>query len=314
MLVSRDAWLIFAVVVGVLTLASAIGALLARGTRDTAAQPVIDNLNARIRAWWVMVLALSGALMAGHMAVLGLFLFVSVAALREFVAIAPCREADHLALITSFAIVLPMQYVLIWAGWYGMFALFVPMYACVMVPLFQFAIREDTPLLTIGSTLQSGIILAVWSISHLPALLMLSISGRDPALLLVFSIVVVQASDILQYVFGKLFGRHAIAPVTSPSKTIEGFAGGILGATLLGSSLWWMTPFTRAEAGVISMLLALMGFLGGLMMSAIKRHRGVKDWGRLVSGHGGILDRLDSHCLAAPLFFYLMRHFSALSS
>lgn len=117
-----------------------------------------------------------------------------------------------------------------------------------------------------------------------------------------------QSSDVPQYVFGKLFGRRRITPTLSPSKTVEGFVGGVLGAALVGASLWWITPFTPPLAGLIAFAAALMGFLGGLVISAIKRDRGVKDWGHLIAGHGGFIDRLDSVIFSAPIFFHLVRY------
>jgi phosphatidate cytidylyltransferase len=149
----------------------------------------------------------------------------------------------------------------------------------------------------------------VFSVSHIPALLTLPISGYPGrnAYLLVFLLLVVQSSDVLQYLWGKLVGRHAIAPKLSPAKTVEGTVGGIVTASALGAGLASMTPFTVPEAALISLWITLLGFLGGLAMSAIKRSRGIKDWSSLIPGHGGMLDRLDSLCLSAPAFFYLLR-------
>jgi predicted CDP-diglyceride synthetase/phosphatidate cytidylyltransferase len=130
-------------------------------------------------------------------------------------------------------------------------------------------------------------------------------------LLVAFLIIVVQISDVLQYVFGKLFGRRKIAPVLSPSKTVEGFVLGIISASLIGGLLWWITPFTFLQAFLISLILTLLGFLGGLVMSAVKRDRGIKDWGYMIEGHGGILDRFDSVCFAAPIFFHIVRYWWA---
>lgn len=118
-----------------------------------------------------------------------------------------------------------------------------------------------------------------------------------------------QSSDVLQYVFGKLIGRRKIAPEISPSKTLEGFAGGVATATLLGAGLWRLTPFNPWQAAGMALTIALMGFFGGLVMSAIKRDQGVKDWGHLIPGHGGMLDRLDSLAFSAPIFFHLTRYF-----
>ena len=120
---------------------------------------------------------------------------------------------------------------------------------------------------------------------------------------------VVQLSDVLQYVFGKCFGRRPIAPKISPNKTVEGFAGGVACAVLIGTLLWWITPFRPWQSALMALIIALMGFCGGLVMSAIKRDRGVKDYGASIPGHGGIMDRIDSLCFAAPIFFHLTRYF-----
>ena len=158
---------------------------------------------------------------------------------------------------------------------------------------------------------QWGLMISVYCISHVPALLTLDIPGYQGrnALLMVFLLIVVQSSDVLQYVWGKLLGRHKIAPKLSPSKTVEGFIGGVLSATALGACLWQLTPFRIWQAAGMALIATLMGFLGGLVMSAIKRDRGVKDWGHLIEGHGGMLDRLDSVAFSAPIFFHLTRYF-----
>jgi phosphatidate cytidylyltransferase len=127
-------------------------------------------------------------------------------------------------------------------------------------------------------------------------------------LLVAFLIIVVQGSDVLQYVFGKLFGKRKVAPLLSPSKTWEGLIGGVASATALGAALFWITPFTPLQAAALAFVICIMGFFGGLVMSGIKRDRGVKDWGRMISGHGGVLDRIDSIVFSAPIFFHLVRY------
>ena len=98
-------------------------------------------------------------------------------------------------------------------------------------------------------------------------------------------------------------------PALSPSKTVAGTVGGIASATLLAAALYPITPFSPFQAALICLIICIMGFLGGLVMSAIKRDRGVKDWGNLIHGHGGMLDRGDSVCFAAPVFFHVVRYF-----
>lgn len=208
-------------------------------------------------------------------------------------------------------IFLPLQYVLVGIQWYGMFSVFVPVFVFLFLPT-RIALAGDTyHFLERTSKIQWGMLVAVFCLSHVPALLMLDIQGYEGenVKLLLFLIVVTQLSDVLQYVFGKLFGKHPIVPKLSPNKTIEGFVGGILSSVLIGICLYWVTPFSWWAAGLMSLAITLMGFVGGLCMSAIKRDSGIKDFGAIIEGHGGMLDRIDSLCFAAPIFFHLTRYF-----
>ena len=308
----QHTWLLSAGILGILVLASVVGfALKLRaGPRPHA---VIDNLNARIKAWWGMAAAIGLALLAGRGGVILLFAFVSFVALREFATIAPTRRGDHRALLLGFFLFLPLQYYLIWIEWYGLFSILIPVYAFLTLPILAALSGDTKQFMHRTATIQWGLMITVFCISHVPALLTLEIPGYEGrnAFLLVFLILVVQSSDVLQYVCGKLAGRRKIAPELSPSKTVEGFVGGIASATALGAALWWLTPFSPVQAALISLAITLMGFLGGLVMSAIKRDRGIKDWGDFIEGHGGMLDRLDSVCFSAPIFFHVVRYYWA---
>ena len=300
---------LFGGIFAVLAAASLLGLALRR-RHAGAPSPTIENLNARVRAWWVMVVLLAIAFAFGKTGVILLFAFASFAALREFLTLTATRRGDHWALAAAFFVVLPMQYYLVAIEWYGLYAIFIPVYVFLLLPVVA-ALRGDvTHFMERVAELQWGLMIAVYGLSYVPALLTLPIPGFEARklLLVAFFVLVVQASDVLQYVWGKLLGRHKIAPDLSPSKTIEGFLGGILSATLLGALLWWMTPFSPRHAALMALVITLMGFCGGLVMSALKRDRGVKDWGWLIAGHGGMLDRLDSVIFAAPIFFHLTRY------
>lgn len=310
MTAQQQTLLLFAGVAGILVLASLSGYALKLRVARGKAHPVIDNLNARVKAWWVMVVLIGAAFAFGKTGVIVLFAFASFVALREFATLAPTRRGDYLPLLLSFFLVIPVQYFLIWIEWYGFYSVFIPVYVFLILPILAALSGDTRNFLERAATVQWGVMICVYCISHVPALLTLEIPGYEGrnALLLFFLILVVQLSDVLQYVWGKLFGRRKIAPELSPSKTVEGFAGGVLSATALGAALWWITPFSIGSAALISLAITLMGFLGGLVMSAIKRDRGVKDWGAMIEGHGGILDRLDSVCFAAPVFFHVVRY------
>ena len=311
--VPPESFMLFGGVVAVLLLASLIGALLAWRAGNSP-DPAIQNLNARIKAWWVMVFLIALAFLFGKGGVVLLFAFASFAALREFMTLADTRRGDHWALATVFFVSLPLQYYLVWIEWYGLYTVFIPVYCFLLLPIIA-ALRGDTTrFLERIAFVQWGLMICVFCVSHVPALLSLSIPGFEGhnLLLIAFLVLVVQGSDVLQYVFGKLFGRRKVAPDLSPSKTWEGLIGGVASATALGAALWWITPFSIPQAAGMALVICLLGFFGGLVMSGIKRDRGVKDWGRMIEGHGGMLDRLDSVIFAAPIFFHMTRYWFTL--
>lgn len=310
-----DLLMLLAGIGALLLIASFVGYLLQLRFSPQGGNAAIENLNARIQAWWVMTLCLGIALLGGATGVILLFALCSFAALREFITLTDTRRADHWALAAAFFVVLPVQYGLVWAEWYGLYSIFIPVYAFLLLPIVA-ALRADTDrfLMRIAEA-QWALMLCVFCVSHVAALLLLDIPGYEGrnVLLIAFLVLVVQLSDVLQYVWGKLLGRHKIAPGLSPSKTWEGFLGGTLSATLIGAALWWITPFNPLQAAYLSFVIVLMGFFGGLVLSAVKRDRGVKDWGHLIAGHGGFIDRLDSVIFSAPVFFHLVRYGWSLS-
>jgi phosphatidate cytidylyltransferase len=303
-------WLM-AGVIGLLTVATLIGLVLRLRVNTDGGKTVVANLNARIYAWWVMVGIFGVALAFGPAATLVLFALISFFALREFITLTPTRAGDHRALSIVFFILIPAQYWLIGVKWYGLFSIFIPVYAFLLLPSFSSLAHDTEHFLERSAKIQWGVMIAIYCISYAPALLLLDIPGfeHQSALLMFYLLLVVQMSDVMQYVFGKLLGRHKIAPVVSPSKTVEGFVGGAAAAIAIGAAMWWITPFTPLASAGFAFVIVMMGFLGGLVMSAVKRSLGAKDWGSMIEGHGGMLDRMDSVAFAAPIFFHLTRYF-----
>jgi phosphatidate cytidylyltransferase len=294
----------------VLAIASAIGALLKYRLAPNASHNVIDNLNARTNAWWAMILLIGGAIWIGKSGILALFAFISLQSLREFVSLTHTRRGDHRALLWSFFCFLPLQYYLIAVDWYGLFSILIPVYAFLLLPISAALGSDTTRFLERAAKVQWGLMICVYCLSHVPALLTLQVTGYQGRniLLIVFLILTVQSSDVFQYVWGKLLGKHKISATISPSKTREGLVGGVLTSTAVGAALWWITPFNPWQAALIALTINIMGFFGGFVLSAIKRDRGVKDWGSMIEGHGGMLDRVDSLSFSAPIFFHIVRY------
>lgn len=295
-------------VLALLAVSSVTGRLLVRLRGDN---PTLRNLNARVRAWWVMVAVFGGAVWTGPVATNVLFALISFLALREFITLTPTRRGDHRALFWVFFVITPLNYIILGTGWYAFWIIFIPVYAFLFLAMRAALAGDCERFLERTAKVQWGLMICVYCVSHAPALLQLDIRGYagQNAKLLFWFVLVVQLSDVLQYVWGKTLGRHPVAPTVSPSKTAEGLIGGMLSASAIGALLWRVTPFRPMEAAAMAFTITAMGFAGGLVASAIKRDRGVKDYGSLIEGHGGVMDRIDSLCFSAPIFFHLVRYY-----
>ena len=326
-LLGGPTWWFLAGLLGFLVLATVVAEMMYRRTASEGLRATLLNVRQRIFAWWIMVAVLVGSLALGETAVVLLFLALSLLALREFANLLPPGERDRRVLSWIMVVLAPLHFWFVWEHWYGMFAIFIPVYAFLFLPVLLALSGRTESFLHRAALSQWGLMVCVYALSYLPAVLQLPVAvhhgkaaadgsavgsgGVEAGALLLFLAVVVQGSDVLQYLWGKTVGRHRIAPTVSPNKTWEGFVGGVLSATALGTALWWLTPFTPWQAGVLALVSCLLGFLGGLVMSSLKRDRGIKDFGALIPGHGGILDRMDSLIFAAPVFFHLTRFFFA---
>jgi phosphatidate cytidylyltransferase len=297
-----------------LIMATIVGRLLVLRGGSPESKRTIDNMNARINAWWIMVLVFAAALAGGRIGVVVLFAFVSFHALREVVTLAPSRRGDHRTLFWAFFVVLPLHYYMLYCQQYGLFIILIPVYGFLFFAIRSAMCGDCTHYLERAAKVFWGVMIGVYCLSHAPALLMLEIPGlkRQEWKLIVFLVVITQLSDVLQYVWGKLIGKRKIAPLLSPNKTVEGYVGGTLSATLVGAAMGYLCGFDLLPSILLAFAITQMGFFGGLVMSAIKRDAGVKDYGHLIAGHGGAMDRVDSLAFAAPVFFHLVRFFYSL--
>ncbi len=308
-------WLIGGVA-ALLLVASAIGWVLSRRLSrqqnpTEKSIKLVNNLVSRVNAWWVMIAVFAVAFLAGKIGTIILFTAISYFALREFITLTPTRAGDHRTLFLAFFLLIPLHYYLIYIEWYSLFSILIPVYAFLLMPSIAVLAHDTEHFLERAAKIQWGVMICIYCISHAPALLLLPIpnfAGQN-ALLLFYFMLIVQLSDVLQYVFGNLFGKTKVAPLVSPNKTLEGLIGGGFSTILIGAAMWWITPFTPLQSAGMAAIIVIMGFLGGLVMSAIKRSLGAKDWGSMIEGHGGMLDRMDSVSFAAPVFFHLVRYY-----
>lgn len=274
-------------------------------------QSNLEELVNRIKSWWVMAAVFFGAISLSKNISLLFFGLLSFWALKEYVTILKTRRADHWALLLAFLAV-PVQFYWIHIGWYGMFLIFIPVYMFLFLPILLMLAQEPSGYLESSAKIQWGLIAFVYGLSHLGYLLKLpELSGRvvSGQALLLFLVIITEMNDVFQYLWGKTIGTHKILPKISPKKTWEGFVGGVLTTTVFSLLVKFLTPFNTRQVMLVAFILAVAGFCGDVVMSAIKRDVGIKDFSAVIPGHGGMLDRVDSLCYTAPIFFHMVAYF-----
>jgi len=276
--------------------------------RSDQPEPAVEVFMTRVDSWWAMVVLFTLALLVGPKAVVLLFAIASFAALREFYTYSARARADHLSLALAFYIILPAQFLFIAFDAPRLFGVFIPVFVFLLLPFVSVLRGSADRFLSRVSEMQWGLMICVFCLSHIPALMWLELPGESGRgmLLIAFLVLVVQAGDLVDFYIGRRLGRKRIVEGLS-SKTWEGAAWGIAAAALLGLILGWITPFGPFAAAGMAALASACGQAGNLILRAIKRDRGLRDWSHLIPGQGGFLDQLDSVIFAAPAFFYLTR-------
>ncbi len=268
------------------------------------------ELTLRIRTWWVIILFFSLAMISPHWLALTLFALVSFLALKEFLTLIPSRRSDRMPLLWMF-LSIPLNYWLIGCNWYGMFIIFIPVYAFLFLPARMVLTGNTEGFLRTASQHHWALMTTVFAFGHVSYLLVLpNDSAHTGALLVLFLVGLTEFNDIAQYLWGKSLGRIKVTPRVSPNKTLAGLIGGVASTAVI--ALFFgplMTPMSWWMALAAGLIIGITGFCGDIVMSAVKRDIGVKDSGTLLPGHGGILDRLDSLIFTAPVFFHFIRYF-----
>lgn len=292
------------IVLALLALATAI----VQGLRVLKPNSDFSELAKRIQSWWLMAGFFFISLVVHPDASLVLFAITSFLALKEYFTLIHTRIEDHRVLFWAF-LSIPIQYWLVKIHWLAVFLIFIPVYMFLFIPCRLVMTGKTEGIVGSMAKIQWGIMAFVFCISHLAYLLNLpaipAIPGGGKALVL-YLVFLTEMNDIAQYIWGKLFGRTAIVPTISPKKTLAGFLGGVITTIILAILLRFLSGFDLLFAVSSGLLISLSGFIGDLVVSAIKRDMGVKDSGALIPGHGGMLDRIDSLTYSAPLFFHFV--------
>lgn len=300
----KEVMIIVLLIFGLLTVASALLFIIGKIKPNAN----LNELIMRTKSWWIMAsLFIVTTIFSTKISYVAIA-FLSFVAFRELYSILGFRQSDRRAIFWAL-LSIPIQYFLAYVGWYGAFIIFIPVVMFLLLPL-RLVLKGDTAgIVKSMATLQWTLMLTVFGISHLAYLLSLpeldgfNAGGRG---LLLFVVFLTEINDVMQFTWGKLFGKHKIIPKISPNKTWEGFIGGVISTTIIGYLLAFLTPMNTPQVIFVSFFVANAGFFGDIVMSSVKRDIGVKDTGAAIPGHGGVLDRIDSLAYTAPAFFHLI--------
>ena len=309
--VTQQVGLLFVVLFGVLALATV--AALARSLHEASAERLArhDARKRDLRAVWVGAVLFWVAWAAGTVFSTVLFGVLSFLALREFVTLTHTRRADHRSLLLAFFVVLPLHYVIVGTQQFDLFTVFVPVYVFFAIPVVSALGNDPQRFLERTAKIQWGIMVCIYGMSHAPALLLLDLPnyGGRGAFLVFFLVVVVAIAQIVQEAASRVLRRRPVARAISRSFSWRAWWLGAAAAGLVGALLYWTTPFKPLPALAMGLIAGASGTLGDLVMKALKRDAGVRNWGGRdsVTGAVGLLDRAAALCFAAPVFFHAVR-------
>lgn len=266
----------------------------------------------RIRTWWVIFIFFSLMIFGTKYVSMLAVAFICFLALKEYFSLVSKDEVDSRVRLWAY-LSIPGQFYFIYISWFSLFLLFIPFYWFLFLPFRMILAGQTKNYLHRISTIQWGLLLNVFSLSHLAYLQNLG-SEINPNAgvggLIIFVVALTQLNDVFQFCWGKLIGGKKIVPSVSPNKTWAGFIGGACSTAALSALIApYLTTITFGHSIILGLLLAIAGFIGDVNISALKRDIGVKDSGTALPGHGGILDRVDSLSYTAPLFFHYIRYF-----
>jgi phosphatidate cytidylyltransferase len=305
-------WSVIAVMLLALSAATAVRPLADSFIKRPLSRAVLNFVRDRVRTGWMLLFTFWAAAVLHPSVPIIVYAFISFFALREFLTRTPANAGDYRALFVSFFIIIPVQYMLVALGWYWLFAVFIPVYCFLLLPSITALAGDTREFLARAAKLQWGLMLGVYCISHVPALLTIAQVdvGDLPAYLMLVCVLIVQVADIVQYAVSRTVGKRRVARNITRFFTWEGIAAGIAAGVAIALLMYWFLPFNLITTVGVAAATAVMGFMGTLVLAAVKRSAGFKDWNEGL-GRSSTLDRLDSLCFAAPVFYHLTRFWIA---
>ena len=312
---SQQVGLLFVLLFGMLAAVSIYAVVMSMRERpeDDPRERAFKEFNGVLRTSWVMAVVFWVGWALGDTVATVLFGVVAFFALREFITLSPTRQGDHRSLVLAFFVVLPVQFYLVITRRFDLVTVFIPVYVFLAIPVVSALANDPARFLERNAKLQWGIMVCVYGISHVPALLLLKFpnyQGKN-AFLVFFVVFVVQSCMLVQYVVDHKLKQKLklkpVAPNISQSFNWTGWLIAVLVASLIGGLMSALTPFKPAQAVAMALIACVAGSLGHLVMKALKRDRGITNWGsegKSVTGASGLLDRVDALCFAAPVFFH----------
>ena len=257
---------------------------------------------------WTIVVVFSIAMLTGGLGSILVFAGSSFLLLREFITIPPTRKADQRALFWAFFAILPLQYIILGCNWYGLFAIFIPVYAFLFVPIRIAAQADSEKFLERTAKIQWALMICVYCVSYAPALIKLTIPGQEGAgaRLLLFLCIVVEANGATHEFVDTLFGRRKIISKPGNLRTVEGLFAGVAVSAGLGALMSSVTPMSPWQAALIAVLVSLLGSAGQLCLFMIRAERG-REGVVVVHRDNEMMGRTISLCFAAPVYFHLIR-------
>ena len=289
-------------------LALVFGLLLVAGPILWLVRKRVEPAWQSYRGWLVMVPITAAALFLGRETAIVFFIVVGLLGFREFARATGLVADGYMTAGVSLGIVAAGLAVLVPEpgklvhGWFDLFmtlpVLVVP--GLLVIPIARNRVHGQLNALALAIT---GFLLFGWMFGHVAFLA----NSQHAYAYLAYLLFAVEINDVAAFLAGKLFGRHVLRSNISPKKTWEGSLGALAVSLALPWALWWTFPHLQpVDLVVVGLIVGIGGQLGDLAVSVMKRDLGIKDMGTTIPGHGGILDRIDSLILAAPLFFHYL--------